>query len=76
MIWWVYNRWYDCLECNCAILNKTIDFVFIYHFLNKENEIKIKIIRKEILENDISVKSDLKVIINENLNECSLHDKL
>ena len=64
------------LECNCSILNKTIDFVFIYHFLNKENEIKIKIIRKEILENDISVKSDLKVIINENLNECSLHDKL
>ena len=50
------------INLNVGILNKYVDFIFLYHFINDENIIKIKIIRKEILENDISIESKLEVI--------------
>ena len=57
------------INLNVGILNKYVDFIFLYHFINKENNIKIKIIRKEVLENDISIESKLEVIIDVNICE-------
>jgi len=57
----------NILNLNVGILNKYVDFIFIYHLTNQENIIKIKIIRKEIIENDISIESKLEIIMDTNI---------
>ena len=59
----------NILNLNVGILNKYVDFIFIYHLINQENIIKIKIIRKEIIENDISIKSKLQIIMDINISD-------
>ena len=41
----------------------------MYHLIDDENNFKIKVIRKEIAENDISLHSKLKVLMDINLSE-------
>ena len=60
------------IDLNVGILNKYIDFIFIYHLINEEN-IKIKIIRKEIIENDICIESKLNIIIDTNISDICLN---
>ena len=60
------------LELNVSILNKFVDFLFIYHMINDSNNLKIIIIRKEIIENDISLHSKLTVVLNKNI--CNIID--
>ena len=57
------------INLNCGILNKYIDFIFLYYYINVENNIKTKIIRKEIIENDISKESSIEIIIDKNISE-------
>ena len=59
----------NILNLNVGILNKYVDFIFIYHLINQENIIKIKIIRKEIIENDISIESKLQIIMDTNISD-------
>ena len=59
------------IDLNVGILNKHIDFVFVYHLINDDKNIKIKIIRKEIIENDISIETKLKVLMDINISEIS-----
>lgn len=59
----------NILNLNVGILNKYVDFIFIYHLINQENIIKIKIIRKEIIENDISIESKLQIIMDTNITD-------
>ena len=59
----------NILNLNVGILNKYVDFIFIYHLINQENIIKIKIIRKEIIENDISIESKLQIIMDINISD-------
>lgn len=56
------------LDLNCGILNKNVDFIFIYHLIN-DNNVKIIIIRKKIIENDISLDSKLEVVLNGNISD-------
>ena len=60
------------LELNVSVLNKFVDFLFIYHMINDSNNLKIIIIRKEIIENDISLNSKLEVVLNKNI--CNIID--
>ena len=57
------------IDLNVAILYKYVDFIIVYHLINDENNIKIKVIRKEIIENDISIFTKLKLLIDVNLSE-------
>ena len=59
----------NILNLNVGILNKYVDFIFIYHLINQENIINIKIIRKEIIENDISIESKLQIIMDTNITD-------
>ena len=59
----------EIINLNVGILNKYVDFIFIYHLKNDENNIKIKIIRKEIFENDISIETKLFVLIDINISD-------
>ena len=63
----------NIINLSVGILNKFVDFVFIYHLKDEEKNIKIKIIRKEIIENDISKDSDLYVLMDMNISD--LKDK-
>ena len=56
------------LDLNCGILNKYVDFIFIYHLIN-DNNVKVIIIRKKIIENDISLDSKLEVVLNGNISD-------
>ena len=57
------------INLNVGILNKYVDFIFLYYLINEENNIKIKIIRKEVVENDISIESKLETITDINILE-------
>ena len=57
------------INLNVGILNKYVDFIFLYYLINEENNIKIKIIRKEVVENDISKESKLETITDINILE-------
>ena len=59
---------------NVAILYKYVDFVIVYHLLQNEKNIKIKILRKEIIENDISLYTKLKVLMDVNISEIFKND--
>ena len=59
----------EIINLNVGILNKYVDFIFIYHLKNDENKIKIKIIRKEIFENDISIETKLFVLMDINISD-------
>ena len=60
------------LKSNVGILNKFVDFLFIYHLINDSSCLKIIIIRKEIIENDICLNSKLTVVLNKNI--CNIVD--
>ena len=62
------------IDLNVGILSNHIDFLIVYHLINDENNIKIKIIRKNIIENDISLHSKLKVLMDINLSEILSHN--
>ena len=57
------------INFNCGILNKYIDFIFIYYLINEENNIKVKIIRKEIIDNDISINNKFNIIMDINISD-------
>ena len=57
------------IDLNCGILNKYIDFIFVYYLIKEENNIKIKIIRKEIIDNDISINSKFNIIMDINISD-------
>ena len=57
------------IDLNVGILCKHVDFLIVYHLIDDENNVKIKVIRKEITENDISLYTKLKVLIDINLSE-------
>jgi len=57
------------IDLNVGILCKHVDFLIVYHLINDENNVKIKVIRKEITENDISLYTKLKVLMDINLSE-------
>ena len=57
------------IDLNVGILHKYVDFVIIYHLVDDKKNIKIKVIRKEIIENDISLYTKLKVLMDINLSE-------
>ena len=62
------------IDLNIGILCKHVDFIIVYHLVKEENNIKIKVIRKEIIENDISLYTKLKVLMDVNLSEISSHN--
>ena len=62
------------IDLDVGVLCKHVDFVIIYHLVNEENNIKIKIIRKEVIENDISLYNKLKVLMDINLSEITSHN--
>ena len=57
------------IDLNVGILCKHVDLLIVYHLIDDENNFKIKVIRKEIAENDISLHSKLKVLMDINLSE-------
>ena len=57
------------IDLNVGILCKHVDFLIVYHLINDENNVKIKVIRKEITENDISLYTKLKLLMDINLSE-------
>ena len=57
------------IDLNIGILCKHVDLLIVYHLIDDENNFKIKVIRKEIAENDISLHSKLKVLMDINLSE-------
>ena len=57
------------IDLNVGILCKHVDLLIVYHLIDDENNFKIKVIRKEIPENDISLHSKLKVLMDINLSE-------
>ena len=57
------------IDLNVGILCKHVDLLIVYHLIDDENNFKIKLIRKEIAENDISLHSKLKVLMDINLSE-------
>jgi hypothetical protein len=59
----------NVIDLNIGILNKYIDFIFVYHLNKDENNIRIKIIRKEIIENDISKDTKLYVLMDINISD-------
>ena len=59
------------IDLNVGILCKHVDFLIVYHLINDENTVKIKIIRKEIIENDISLYTKLKILMDINLSQLS-----
>ena len=59
------------IDLNVGILYKYVDFIFIYYLINDDKNIKIKVIRKEIIENDISIYTKLNVLMDVNLSEIS-----
>ena len=62
------------IDLDVGVLCKHVDFVIIYHLVNEENNIKTKIIRKEVIENDISLYNKLKVLMDVNLSEITSHN--
>ena len=52
------------IDLNVGILCKHVVFLIVYHLIDDENNVKIKVIRKEIAENDISLHSKLKVLMD------------
>ena len=63
----------NVIDLNVGILNKYIDFIFLYHLNNNESNIRIKIIRKEIIENDISEDTKLYVLMDISISD--INDK-
>ena len=57
------------IDLNVGILCKHVDFLIVYYLIDDENNVKIKVIRKEITENDNSLHSKLKVLMDINLSE-------
>ena len=64
------------IDLNVGIIYKYVDFIIIYHLINDEKNLKIKIVRKQIIENDISLYTKLKVLMDINFSEISFNDKL
>ena len=50
------------IDLNVGIIYKYVDFIIVYHLINDEKNVKIKVIRKQIIENDISLHTKLKVL--------------
>ena len=61
------------IDLNVGILHKYVDFVIIYHLVDDEKNVKIKVIRKEIIENDISLYTKLKILMDINFSEISFN---
>ena len=57
------------IDLNVGILCKHVDLLIVYHLIDDENNFKIKVIRKEIAENDISLHSKPKALMDINLSE-------
>ena len=64
------------IDLNVGIIYKYVDFIIIYHLINDEKNLKIKVVRKQIIENDISLYTKLKVLMDINFSEISFNDKL
>ena len=62
------------IDLNVGIIYKYVDFIIIYHLINDEKNVKIKVIRKQIIENDISLHTKLKVLKEINFSEVSFVD--
>ena len=62
------------IDLNVGIIYKYVDFIIIYHLINDEKNVKIKVIRKQIIENDISLHTKLKVLKDINFSEVSFID--
>jgi len=62
------------IDLNVGIIYKYVDFIIVYHLINDEKNVKIKVIRKQIIENDISLHTKLKVLKNINFSEVSFID--
>lgn len=62
------------IDLNVGIIYKYIDFIIVYHLINDEKNVKIKVIRKQIIENDISLHTKLKVLKDINFSEVSFID--
>ncbi len=62
------------IDLNVGIIYKYVDFIIVYHLINDEKNVKIKVIRKQIIENDISLHTKLKVLKDINFSEVSFID--
>ena len=62
------------IDLNVGIIYKYVDFIIVYHLINDEKNVKIKVIRKQIIENDISLHTKLKVLKDINFFEVSFID--
>ena len=62
------------IDLNVGIIYEYVDFIIIYHLINDEKNVKIKVIRKQIIENDISLHTKLKVLKEINFSEVSFVD--
>ena len=62
------------IDLNVGIIYKYVDFIIVYHLINDEKNVKIKVIRKQIIENDISLHTKLKVLKEINFSEVSFVD--
>ena len=62
------------IDLNVGIIYKYVDFIIVYHLINDEKNVKIKVIRKQIIENDISLHTKLKVLKEINFSEVSFID--
>ena len=62
------------IDLNVGIINKYVDFIIVYHSINDEKNLKIKVISKKIIENDISLYTKLKVIKDINFSEISFNN--
>ena len=62
------------IDLNVGIIYKYVNFIIIYHLINDEKNVKIKVIRKQIIENDISLHTKLKVLKDINFSEVSFID--
>ena len=63
----------NIIDLNVGILHKYVDFVIIYNLVDDEKNVKIKVIRKEIIENDISLYTKLKILMDINFSEISFN---
>ena len=62
------------IDLNVGIIYKYVDFIIVYHLINDEKNVKIKVIRKQIIENDISLHTKLKVLKEIYFSEVSFVD--
>ena len=62
------------IDLNVGIIYKYVDFIIVYHLINDEKNLKIKVIRKQIIENDISLYTKLKVLMDINFSEIPFSD--